>query len=59
MWTGPEIYSLHDYSAREQLAIGLMLQRVPGNRLPDDDRGTLSARGRTPPRSSSIACPNL
>jgi len=57
MWTGPEIYSLHDFSAREQLAIGLMLQRVPGNRLPDDDRGTLTVRTKAL-RSASIACPN-
>jgi hypothetical protein len=59
MWTGAEIYSLHDFSAREQLAIGLMLQRVPGNRLPDDDRGTLTARTRALPRSSIIACPSF
>jgi len=58
MWTGAEIYSLHDFSAREQLAIGLMMQRVPGNRLPDDDRGTLTARTRAP-RSSIIACPSF
>ena len=56
MWTGGEIYSLSDFSAREQLAIGLMLQRVPGNRQPDDDRGTLTARARALPRSSTIAC---
>ena len=57
MWTGPEIYSLDDYSARERLAMGLMLQRVPGNRLPDDDRGALTARTAALPRSSVIACP--
>ena len=58
MWTGPEIYSLGDYSARERLAIGLMLQRVPGNRLPDDDRAALTARTTALPRISVIACPN-
>lgn len=59
MWTGAEIYSLDDFSPRERLAISLMLQRAPGNRLPDDDRGALSARTRTLPRTSIIACPNL
>lgn len=58
MWTGGEIYSLDDFSPREQLAIGLMLQRVPGNRFPDDDRGTLTVRTKDRLRSSSIACPN-
>ena len=58
MWTGPEIYSLGNYSARERLAIGLMLQRVPGNRLPDDDRAALTARTTALPRISFIVCPN-
>jgi hypothetical protein len=58
MWPGPEIYSLDDYSARERLAIGLMLQRVPGNRLPDDDRSALTARATAPPRRWVIACPS-
>jgi hypothetical protein len=58
MWTGAEIYSLDDFSARERLAISLMLQRVPGNRRPDDDRGTLTARATALPRSSVVACPN-
>ena len=45
MWTGPEIYSLVDYSSREHLAIALMLQRAPGNRFPDDGRGLLHSAG--------------
>jgi hypothetical protein len=58
MWTGPEIYSLPDFSPRERLLIGLMLQRVAGNRRPDDDRGILMGRATAPHRSSVIVCPN-
>jgi hypothetical protein len=39
MWNGPEMYNTTDFSPRERLAIGLMLQRSSGNRYPDSDYG--------------------
>ena len=56
MWTGPEIYSRADYSARERLTIALMLQRDPGNRYPDDGRGALRARGVEALSTTVISC---
>ena len=56
MWTGPEIYLRDDYSPRERLAIALMLQRFPGNRLPDDDRAVHVAQSGSRPRVSVTAC---
>ncbi len=54
MWNGPEIYQLGDFSPRESLAAGLMLQRSPGNRFPDSDDGLLAGSGR--PRTLVLAC---
>lgn len=56
MWPGPEIYLRHDFSARERLTVALMLQRSPGNRLPDDDRAVHLARSDRQPVTSVIAC---
>jgi hypothetical protein len=38
MWNGPELYGARDFTPRERLSVGLMLQRAPGNRFPDDDQ---------------------
>jgi hypothetical protein len=56
MWNGPEIYSQFDYSARERLAMVLMLQRAPGNRYPDDGRGAAAAQKSGPGHTSEMAC---
>jgi hypothetical protein len=54
MWNGPEIYGLGDFSPRERLAVGLMLQRSPGNRFPDSDDGVVAGSSR--PRNLVLAC---
>ncbi len=54
MWNGPEIYELADFSPRERLAVGLMLQRSPGNRFPDSDDGAGASNRR--PRTQVLAC---
>lgn len=56
MWNGPEIYNQFDYSARERLAMALMLQRTPGNRYPDDGRGAAGVQSTAPPVLSALAC---
>jgi hypothetical protein len=54
MWNGPEIYDLSDFSPRERLAVGLMLQRSPGNRFPDSDDGIASSSRRA--QTQVLAC---
>jgi hypothetical protein len=54
MWNGPELYDLGDFSPRERLAVGLMLQRSPGNRFPDSDDGVVAGNSR--PRTLVLAC---
>jgi hypothetical protein len=53
MWSGPELYAARDFSARERLAIDLMLQRSPGNRFPDEEATGAASAGS---RVSVIAC---
>jgi len=54
MWNGPELYDAPDLSAREALAISLMLQRASGNRFPDSEEGLLAGRGSSSRRTSIV-----
>jgi hypothetical protein len=46
MFSGRELYQTSDFSPAERLTIGLMLQRSPGNRFPDEDSGLAGASSR-------------
>jgi hypothetical protein len=46
MWYGRELYQTTDFSPPERLTIGLMLQRSPGNRFPDQDSGVAVSSGK-------------
>lgn len=54
MWNGPELYNATDFSPRERLAVGLMLQRRPGNRFPDSDGVITTAAASS--LSTTLAC---
>ncbi len=56
MWNGPELYDTVDLSAREKLAITLMLQRSSGNRFPDTEDGLTGARSSAARGGSVVAC---
>jgi hypothetical protein len=45
MWPGRELYETTDFAPPERLIIGLMLQRSPGNRYPDEDTGLVAGSG--------------
>jgi hypothetical protein len=55
MWSGPELYDARDLSAREKLAVALMLQRSSGNRFPDTEEGIAGVRGASS-RVSVVTC---
>jgi hypothetical protein len=46
MFFGRELYQTTDFSPPERLTIGLMLQRSPGNRFPDEDSGLAAASSK-------------
>lgn len=56
MWNGAELYATRDYSARERLAIDLMLQRRAGNRYPDVDPSLALAASGWAGSTSLVAC---
>jgi hypothetical protein len=56
MWNGPELYAARDYSARERLAIDLMLQRRAGNRYPDVDPSLALTASGWAGGTSLVAC---
>jgi hypothetical protein len=56
MWNGPELYDAVDLSAREKLAIALMLQRSSGNRFPDSEDGLGGVRGSAARKVSVVTC---